>query len=209
MSTYYNGFLEETEKQAKQNFEKGNYDEAEKYYLLSMKIHEEGVKRNPEGWNTKLPVCYINIGNFYKAAGKIDKAESFLLKTLNLMKELIEQQPEKFSKMGLVNAYYLLGNLYTDKKELEKAERYYQEIINIVDEQIDYANFDKVKILCLSKVELLKMLVKVFPNKFDIDLAETYKMLFSIFSSMGDAEKGFACCSKAIPIYEKLLKVDA
>ena len=33
MSGYYNGMLEETQRRAKENFEQGNYDEAEKYFI--------------------------------------------------------------------------------------------------------------------------------------------------------------------------------
>lgn len=213
MSTYYNGFLEEAKRLGKQSFEQGKYDEAEKYYILLMKIYEEGVKRDPDNWEHNVPVGYSNLGNVYRKKGDNEKAELYLQKAVKTTKDLIEKNPEKYSKIGLLNILDILSGFYMSTNQIDKAKATYREIVNVLDETINSylirSDFDKAEKYCLSKIDLFEVVAKGFPNEFLADLANGYKMLVSIYGLTKNTQKCTAYLFKALPLFGTLTKQNA
>ena len=112
------------------NREQGNYDEALKYYLKSLKISEDMLEL-AKGSNDKekikeqkksLSKSFTSIGNIHYFQENYDKAIGYYLRSLKIFKELVaEESKEENSsnsnryKQGLSACYNNIGMVTSDK----------------------------------------------------------------------------------------------
>ncbi len=94
----YDGNYNWVEETAKSFLTQGNFEEAEKCYLLLQEKCEHNAEKD-ERWISELPNCYITISEFYSKSKMTDKAEFFLLKALDITKKLIKQDPDSGVRM--------------------------------------------------------------------------------------------------------------
>jgi AraC-like DNA-binding protein/Flp pilus assembly protein TadD len=111
------------------NFFTANYNEALKYYQLSLAIELE--EKNSLG----IAQSYENIGIIYKKFGEFKKAEDYYLDAYEKYKEL--KQTKSISNV-LVN----LGSLQLAENKTNNAIRYFNEALSV-----QYANHDNTGIV--------------------------------------------------------------
>ncbi len=126
--------FEKFTKRAKQSFQNGDYNEAEKYYTLIMEICETGAERDPDNWEQELPISYINLGAVHRTKGENEKAEFYYKKALKTTEDLMRKQSEKYSVIGLINTLYEFAGFYMATKQIDKVKAVYREIANKFDE---------------------------------------------------------------------------
>ncbi len=94
----------------------GNLDEAQHAY--------EEVLKLAGGDKTFQAKAYGNLGIIYYIRGKIDKAEEFHLKSLDINKKLGRQE-------GMASDYGNLSSIYITRGELDKAEEFLLKALDI------------------------------------------------------------------------------
>ena len=105
---------------------KGDFSEAEKWYLETLKIREKTVgKEHPDyAW------CEQRLGYMYSTIGEYEKAEPLLLESKTIREKTLGKEHLQYgwSLAGL-------GALYENLKQYEKAESYYLERKEMVERQ--------------------------------------------------------------------------
>ncbi|WP_299523397.1 lipopolysaccharide assembly protein LapB [Winogradskyella sp.] len=90
------------------NLELGNYEEAEKYYLLELEYSKKKKNPNMEGF------AYIHLGNVYLDREDLTKAEKYYNKAYDIFKKYEY-------KKGLLNIKKKLFTIYERQNNLEQA----------------------------------------------------------------------------------------
>lgn len=205
----YDGMYDWVKEQAKENIEKGNYDAAERCYLLLQQKCEFNAK-NDERWLSELSPCYTEIGRFYIQNNRLDKAEEYLLKALNVTEELINQKPAEFNRIGLCNVYYELMNFYTDLKRADESSVYYSKLLELLDRLIMESHIssdlEQAENLCLKKKEVINENYHRFSYRTRTDYLETIRQMLIIYSIQENAEKTANIINIMIPLCEKVVE---
>lgn len=124
----------------------GNYDEALKNFLTSLKISQDNKFEHEEF------VSLSNLGVIQDRIEKFDNALKYYFEALNIYNKGIEKgKPIKEIKT-IQGLYNNIGNIYLSKNELNTAEEYYLKGLTIADQKQDYTN---IGIICnnLGKLE--------------------------------------------------------
>ncbi|MBK9722528.1 MAG: tetratricopeptide repeat protein [Saprospiraceae bacterium] len=190
---------------------KGDYPEAEKWYLESKAIREKVLgKEHPDyALNlTSLAILYKDMGNY-------EKAEPLYLESKAIREKVLgKEHPDYASSLNS------LAILYKDMGNYEKAEPLYIEAKAIREkvlgkEHPDYAsslnslailykdmgNYEKAEPLYLESTAIReKVLGKEHP-----DYASSLNNLATLYKYMGNYEKAEPLCLKAKTIREKVL----
>ena len=152
------------------------------FLLFPLKDYlEKEVKRNSmeEGTrNFMLAATYGNLGDTYKALGKIEEALRYYKKNLEIMEKLVKQNPTERNRKVLAISYSNLGDTYTSLGKAEKALKYYRK----------------------SK-EIMKGLAKQNPTE------ENRKILAIFHKKLGDTYKALGKIKEALQYYDKDLKI--
>lgn len=206
MSKLYDGSYDLFENQAKSFFEQGDYRAAENCFLFLQQKCEYNAQRDPR-WLLELPVCYMNIGKFYKKIEKIDSSEKYLLKALNATETLTKEKPEEFNKIGLCNVYYELMNFYIDLKKADESSVYYSKLLELLDQLINVSSdLEHRENLCLKKKEVINENFHRFFYRTKTDYLETIRQMLIIYSIQVNAEKTANILNTIIPLCEALVE---
>lgn len=211
MSEIYDGTYEFVEEKAKSFYEQGDYKAAENCFLLLQQKCEHNAEIDIR-WLSELPVCYINIGKFYKSIEKIDASEKYLLKALNTTETLIKEKTAKFTKIGLCNVYYELMSFYIALKRADESAVYYSKLLDLLDQLIleshVSSDLEQAENLCLKKKELINENFKRFSYRTKTDYLETIRQMLIIYSIQINAEKAANILNTMIPLCEKLVEIE-
>lgn len=96
----------------------GNYDNALKYYLLSLKVNQQLDKP------TWIAVSLNNIGTLHQEFGNFQKS-------LKYAKESLDLKLKHGSQISIAHSYNNLGEIYTLLNNFEKAEFYFKKALII------------------------------------------------------------------------------
>jgi tetratricopeptide (TPR) repeat protein len=124
----------------------GNYDEALKNFLASLKVAQNNKLQNEEF------VSLSNLGVIQDRIDKFDNALKYYFEALNIYNKGIEKgKPIKEIK-NIQGLYNNIGNIYLSKNELGTAEEYYLKGLAISEQKLDNVN---IGIICnnLGKLE--------------------------------------------------------
>lgn len=103
--------------------EKGDYTNAERYYLRASQIYKISLGENHPNYATSLD----NLGNLYREIGNYEKAEQCYLQSLTILKTALgERHPDYASTLNN------LGNLYRIIGEYARAEQCYLQSSDII-----------------------------------------------------------------------------
>lgn len=114
---------------------KGEYAEAEKYYLQSLPIQEKFLGKE----QTTYANCLNNLGGLYRVQGNFKKAEPLYLEAKAIREKVLGKEHPSYT--ASINS---IGNLYMSMRIYEKAEPFFIEAIAVKEkilgkEHPDYA----------------------------------------------------------------------
>jgi tetratricopeptide (TPR) repeat protein len=116
----------------------GNYDEALKNFLTSLKIAQENKLQYEEF------VSLSNLGVIQDRIEKFDNALEYYFKALNIYNKSIEKgKPIKEIK-NIQGLYNNIGNIYASKNDIGTAEEYYLKGLAIAEQKNDYSNIGNI-----------------------------------------------------------------
>jgi len=116
----------------------GNYDEALKNFLASLKI-AQSIKLEHEEF-----VSLSNLGVIQDRIDKFDNALRYYFEALNIYNKAIEKgKPIKEIK-NIQGLYNNIGNIYASKNDLGTAEEYYLKGLAIAEQKLDYVNIGTI-----------------------------------------------------------------
>ena len=119
-------------------YNKGNYFDATKYYLESLRIYKEVLGENHPDYATFLN----NLGVLYKAQGNNSKAEHYYLESLRICKEVLGENHPSYA-----SSLHNLGELYHTQGNYTEAEKCYLESLRIYKEVLGEKHPDYATIL--------------------------------------------------------------
>jgi len=116
----------------------GNYDEALKSFLSSLKIAQHNKFEHEEF------VSLSNLGVIQDRIDKFDNALRYYFEALNIYNKSIERgKPIKEIK-NIQGLYNNIGNIYLSKNELNTAEEYYSKGLAIAEQKNDHSNIGNI-----------------------------------------------------------------
>jgi len=124
----------------------GNYDEALKNYLASLKIAQDNKFEHEEF------VSLSNLGVIQDRIEKFDAALKYYFEALNIYNKSSEKgKPIKEIK-NIQGLYNNIGNIYASKNDIGTAEEYYLKGLAIAEQKSDFSN---IGVICnnLGKLE--------------------------------------------------------
>ncbi len=124
----------------------GNYDEALKNFLSSLKIAQNNKFQYEEF------VSLSNLGVIQDRIDKFDNALKYYFEALNIYNKNFEKGKPIYEIKNIQGLYNNIGNIYASKKDLRTAEEYYLKGLAISEQKKDYSN---IGIICnnLGKLE--------------------------------------------------------
>jgi tetratricopeptide (TPR) repeat protein len=124
----------------------GNYDEALKNFLISLKIAQSNKLEHEEF------VALSNLGVIQDRIEKFDNALKYYFEALNIYNNSIKKGKPIQEIKNIQGLYNNIGNIYLSKNELNTAEEYYLKGLAIADQKLDNTN---IGIICnnLGKLE--------------------------------------------------------
>lgn len=124
---------------------------------------------------------YNNLGSWQKNNEELSKANDSLQNSLNIARELADQNPSKYLP-EVASAHHNIGNNFAKDDDYPKAETHFEKALDILNEFADLA-----------------------PAKYEITLAKTYMCLGDLYGfEKLDNELLFKkYISKSIELYEK------
>jgi tetratricopeptide (TPR) repeat protein len=124
----------------------GNYDEALKNFLTSLKIAQENKLEHEEF------VSLSNLGVIQDRIDKFDNALKYYFEALNIYNKSLEKGKPIQEIKNIQGLYNNIGNIYLSKNELNTAQEYYLKGLTIAEQKRDNAN---IGIICnnLGKLE--------------------------------------------------------
>ena len=203
-------------------------EEAEKYYLEAIRIHERLTKENPERYSAYLALSYNNAGAFYDHQGKAKKAEKYFLAAVRIREQLACENPERYSA-DLARSYNNAGIFYKNQGEPKKAEKYYLVAIRIYEQltkenperysadlamgyndagifYINQGQAEKAEKYFLAAVRIREQLACENPERYSADLAMSYNNTGVFYNDEGEPEKAEKYYLESIRIRERLAK---
>jgi tetratricopeptide (TPR) repeat protein len=116
----------------------GNYDEALKNFLTSLKLAQKNKFEHEEF------VSLSNLGVIQDRIDKFDNALKYYFEALNIYNKGIENgKPIKEIK-NIQGLYNNIGNIYASKNDLGTAEEYYLKGLAIAEQKLDYVNIGTI-----------------------------------------------------------------
>ena len=124
----------------------GNYDEALKNFLSSLKIAQDHKFQHEEF------ISLSNLGVIQDRIDKFDNALKYYFEALNIYNKNLEKGKPINEIKNIQGLYNNIGNIYATKKDLGTAEEYYLKGLAISEQKNDNSN---IGIICnnLGKLE--------------------------------------------------------
>jgi len=124
----------------------GNYDEALKNFLTSLKFAQENKLEHEEF------VSLSNLGVIQDRIDKFDNALKYYFEALNIYNRSLENGKPIQEIKNIQGLYNNIGNIYLSKNELNTAQEYYLKGLTIAEQKLDNVN---IGIICnnLGKLE--------------------------------------------------------
>jgi len=105
------------------NYRKGDYEEAVKYYKLSLNHIEQDGKEEQQA------VAYANIGEVYMDQGLFGKAEQHIDKSLEQISNITANQ-------RIIGIFNIKGRLFQRQGKFKQGVEYFEKAINIANKEI-------------------------------------------------------------------------
>jgi len=190
---------------------KGNYPEAEKWYLEAITIRGKVLgKEHPD-----YAYCLNNLANVYLDIGQLEKSEQFHLECKAIREKVLGKEHLDYA-WSLNN----LGNMYRVMRQYEKAELLHLEckairekvlgkehldytfsLMNLANVYRDFGHYEKAEPLYLE----CKAIREKVLGKEHLDYAWCLYNLASQYGSMGQYEKAEPLFVECKAIFEKVL----
>lgn len=124
----------------------GNYDEALKNFLASLKLSQDNKFEYEEF------ASLSDLGVIQDRIDKFENALKYYFEALNIYNKSIEKGKPIREIKNIQGLYNNIGNIYLTKNELNTAEEYYLKGLDIAEKQLDFSN---IGIICnnLGKLE--------------------------------------------------------
>lgn len=124
----------------------GNYDEALKNFLASLKLSQDNKFEYEEF------ASLSDLGVIQDRIDKFENALKYYFEALNIYNKSIEKGKPIREIKNIQGLYNNIGNIYLTKNELNTAEEYYLKGLAIAEKKLDYSN---IGIICnnLGKLE--------------------------------------------------------
>ncbi len=116
----------------------GNYDEALKNFLASLKIAENNNFEHEEF------IALSDLGVIQDRIDKFDNALKYYFEALNIYNKSIEKGKPLKGIKNIQGLYNNIGNIYLSKKELNTAKEYYLKGLAIAEQKLDYSNIGNI-----------------------------------------------------------------
>jgi len=116
----------------------GNYDEALKNFLASLKIAQKNKLLHEEF------VSLCDLGVIQDRIDKFDIALKYYFEALNIYNKGIENRKPIKEIKNIQGLYNNIGNIYLSKNELNTAEEYYLKGLTIAEQKLDYVNIGTI-----------------------------------------------------------------
>lgn len=116
----------------------GNYDEALKNFLASLKIAETNNFEHEEF------IALSDLGVIQDRIDKFDNALKYYFEALNIYNKSIEKGKPLKGIKNIQGLYNNIGNIYLSKKELNTAKEYYLKGLAIAEQKLDYSNIGNI-----------------------------------------------------------------
>lgn len=156
----------------------GNYDEAERFFLLA-------YEKDPDNY-----LSYLNLGDIYKLKGDLDKSEKMILKAI-----------EKFP--GDFMMYYEMGLIKMEKKDTDSALEYFLKSYELNHEDIytinKIANIYQIQGKPNKSQEFFQKSLKI--NSKDPYTHFKYAELLVLLNNKEEAKEEFKTVLKIAPNY--------
>ncbi|MGB9132398.1 MAG: tetratricopeptide repeat protein [Methanosarcina sp.] len=164
----------------------GESDKVEAYYLQSLELAEEQLKKDPEDLSIILNMGKIcqDLGIFYSEAEELEKAKVYYEKALAYYEGLIGKRPEdpEYS-YHLTRTFNRLAEDFGDISSVEKAKECY-----------------------LHEIEIYESLIESEIDDIDneLNIAETFSQISGLYDGEEDTESAKEYYEKKMMIYERL-----
>ncbi|CAF1490816.1 unnamed protein product [Rotaria sp. Silwood1] len=184
---------------------KGNYDEALKFYQQSLEIRQNILSQN----HPDLADTYTSIGLLHDNMGEYSKALDFYQKSLHIWKNII---PSNHSKLASI--YNNIATIYMTIKEYSKALEYYEHSLKNEKKSLplNYSNltitsgnigFMYKKLTQYTKaLEFFHKALKTSQNVPNL----SRPWLANIYNNIALLHKNMSDYSKALEFYHKMLE---
>jgi len=163
--------------------QKKTKEEAEELYLNALDSFYKLPKPIQEINEAKAFIArfYNSLGLLQKKNEELSKANTSFQNSLNVSRDLAEQNPSKYLPV-VTTALHNIGNNFAKKGDYTKAEKHFKEALNI-----------------------LKEFAALVPEKFEITLAKTYMCLGDLYSfdQLNNEQLFQKYIYKSIELYEK------
>ena len=186
------------------------FKEAEEWYLKSIHILEQTLGEK----NYEVTKNYNNLGSIYRRTGKFKEAEQLYLKAKNIREQVLGKKHRKYASI-LEN----LAILYSQLREYEKAEPLYAEAIAIIEDNYGTGHPSYLRMLSNLAITYenmglyehakkyykeVKKIHELNPNnKISTSYAQCIRGLGSIYSILGDIEKGESLLLQSIALIKE------
>lgn len=187
----------------------GNYDEALKNFLFSLKISQENHFLKEEF------LCLASIGVVTDRVGKFDEALKYYFEALKIYNKSIEEGKPLGEIKNIHGLYNNIGNIYLSKNEQNTAETYYLKGLKIAEQKNDNIN---IGIICnnLGKIETQRKnhskaydyLIKSLDARTKINdqsgIAKSYYSLSNYYVDINKLEEAKSYAEKSLALGVKL-----
>jgi len=181
--------------------ERGEWNEAVKYYQNSLKIRETLGDEHSQA------IIHNNLGHTYQLKGEWDKVDIHLKNSLKIREKLKD-------RVGLASTYNSMGNIAQERGLLSKAIEYYGKSLTVrkkIEDKIGESNvYNNLGLVYQANNDLGKAIeyyeksLKIKKDVgYSIGIASTYINLGIVFHIKKEFEQARKCYEEGIVIAEK------